>query len=190
MVKNYMSSKEKVIASVTKNNGTGDNLFAAGVFHFQCFDSEGKLKWEDTASNLVVRVGAKHMNDTFFSGVSYTAAWYIGLVNDSPSPTFAGTDTLASHAGWTEATQYTGDRKAVTFSAATTADPSVITTASAAQFVMNGTVTINGAFLTDVASGTSGILFSESSFTSPGSRAVVSGDTLNVSYTFNLDQTP
>jgi hypothetical protein len=130
------------------------------------------------------------MNDRFFSGSAYTATWFIGLVNNSPAPTFSGTDTLASHAGWTEATQYTGTRKAVTFTAATTADPSVISTAAAAAFSINATVTINGAFLTDVTSGTSGILFSEASFSTPGSRSVVSGDTLNVSYTFNLDQTP
>jgi hypothetical protein len=52
---------------------------------------------------------------------------------------------------------------------------------------MNGTTTIAGAFLTNVATGTSGILFSEADFQSPGDRAVVSGDVLNVTYTFNLD---
>jgi hypothetical protein len=38
-----------------------------------------------------------------------------------------------------------------------------------------------------VDSGTSGILFSEADFQSPGDRVVVSGDTLNVTYTFSLD---
>jgi hypothetical protein len=38
-----------------------------------------------------------------------------------------------------------------------------------------------------VATGTSGTLFSESDFQSPGDRTVVSGDTLNVTYTFSLD---
>jgi len=39
----------------------------------------------------------------------------------------------------------------------------------------------------DTKGGTTGILFSVSNFTSPGDRAVVSGDTLNVTYTFSLD---
>jgi hypothetical protein len=54
---------------------------------------------------------------------------------------------------------------------------------------MNGTVTIAGAFLisNSTKSGTTGILFSASTFQSPGARAVVSGDTLNVTYEFSLD---
>jgi hypothetical protein len=38
-----------------------------------------------------------------------------------------------------------------------------------------------------VNSGTSGVLFSEADFAAPGDRTVVSGDTLNVTYTFSLD---
>jgi hypothetical protein len=76
------------------------------------------------------------------------------------------------------------------FAAATTADPSVITnSASVAVFSINGTTTVGGAFLTsnNTKGGTTGILFSASDFTAPGDRAVVSGDTLNVTYTFSLD---
>jgi hypothetical protein len=60
---------------------------------------------------------------------------------------------------------------------------------SVAVFSMNATTTIAGAFLTtdDTKGGTSGTLFSVSNFTSPGDRAVVSGDTLNVTYEFSLD---
>jgi hypothetical protein len=46
---------------------------------------------------------------------------------------------------------------------------------------------VAGAFLASVATGTSGILFSVSTFQSPGARSVVSGDTLSVTYQFSLD---
>jgi hypothetical protein len=52
---------------------------------------------------------------------------------------------------------------------------------------MNANATISGAFLANVATGTSGTLFSVSDFQSPGDRQVVSGDVLNVTYSFNLD---
>jgi hypothetical protein len=131
------------------------------------------------------------MNTKFFSGSAYTAAWYVGLVNGtSASTTFSGGDTLATHAGWTENTSYAGNRKAATFGTATLNDPSNINNStSTASFTMNANATIAGAFLTNVATGTSGLLFSESDFQSPGDRVVVSGDVLLVTYSFNLDAT-
>jgi hypothetical protein len=128
------------------------------------------------------------MNTKYFVGSAYTAAWYLGLVQGpGASNTYAAGDTLASHAGWTETAAYSGSRKAVTFGTATTADPSVISnSASVASFAMNATVTVAGAFLSSVASGTSGILFSVGNFTG-GDKFVDSGDTLNVTYTFSLD---
>ncbi len=163
---------------------------AGGVYTIQCFDKDGNLKWEDQMHNLVVNEGLQDMNTQYFKGSTYTAAFYLGLVTGPGSGTaYAAGDTLASHAGWTEFTNYSGSRKAVTFGTATTADPSVIdNSASPAQFsITSSGGTVAGAFLCTVSSGTSGILFSEADFQSPGDRVVVSGDTLNVTYTFSLD---
>jgi hypothetical protein len=160
------------------------------VYTIQCFDKEGNLKWEDKSHNLVVNEGLKDMNDKYFNGTSYTAAWYLGLITGPGSGTsFAATDTLPSHAGWVEFSDYSGSRKAAVFAAASLADPSVVSnTASPASFSITGAGGIvAGAFLASVSSGTSGVLFSESDFQSPGDRAVVAGDTLNVTYTFSLD---
>jgi hypothetical protein len=84
---------------------------------------------------------------------------------------------------------YSGNRKAITFGSSTSADPAVITNPTAAQFAMLNTYVVSGAFLCNVASGTSGVLFSASEFEAPGDRSVVSGDTLNVTYTFELAAT-
>ena len=189
MMKDSATTGDAIGASVTINNSVSASMMAGGVYHVQCFDKDGNLKWEDKAPNLVVNQGLKDMNDKYFSGAAYTAAWYLGLVTGPGSgTTFAAGDTLASHAGWTEFTNYSGNRGAVTFGAATTADPSVITNPSPVQFTITGAGgTVAGAFLASVSSGTSGILFSESDFQSPGDRAVVSGDVLNVTYQFSLD---
>jgi hypothetical protein len=189
MMKDSATTGDAIGASVTINNSVSASMMAGGVYHVQCFDKDGNLKWEDKAHNLVVNQGLKDMNDKYFSGAAYTAAWYLGLVTGPGSgTTFAAADTLASHAGWTEFTNYSGNRGAVTFGAATTADPSVITNPSPVQFTITGAGgTVAGAFLASVNSGTSGILFSESDFQSPGDRAVVSGDVLNVTYQFSLD---
>jgi hypothetical protein len=76
------------------------------------------------------------------------------------------------------------------FGTATTADPSVISNSgSPAVYTINGTTTVGGAFLTsdNTKSGTTGTLFSAVDFSAPGDRAVVSGDTITVSYSFSLD---
>ena len=165
-----------------------ENAGAGGVYSVECRDSSGNLKWIDTFHNLVVNQGLQDMNSQYFKGVGYTAAWYLGLVTGPGSgTTYAATDTLASKA-WTENTNYTGNRKAVTFGTATTADPSVITnSASPSSFTMSANAqTIAGAFLCSVATGTSGILFSAGDFTG-GDKVVDSGDTLSVTYSFSLD---
>lgn len=182
-------ANDTVNGSVACKNGFNESMSAGGVFTVTCYDSEGKEKWVDICPNLVVNVGLQDMNNKYFTGSSYTAAWYIGLVNGtSASTTFSGGDTLASHAGWDENSSYSGNRKALSFGAATLADPSNINNASsAASFTMNANATIAGAFVANVATGTSGTLFSVSDFQSPGDRTVVSGDVLNITYSFNLD---
>lgn len=160
-----------------------------GVFNVRCFDADGNLKWEDQFHNLVVNQGLQDLNNKYFKGTTYTAAWYLGLITGpGSSTTYSANDTLATHAGWTEFTNYSGNRKAVTFGTPTLADPSVIdNVASPSQFLISGGGgTVAGAFLTSVASGTSGILFSEGDFTG-GDKIVAAGDTVNVTYTFNAD---
>jgi hypothetical protein len=187
-------TSESVSSAVIRKSDFVHNASAGGVFTVTCRDKDGNLKWEEAHPNLVVNQGLQDMNAKYFVGTTYTAAWYLGLVTGpSSGTTFSAGDTLASHGatgsgGWTEDTNYSGNRKACTFGTATTADPSVITNSlNTASFTMTGTTTIAGAFLCSVASGTSGVLFSVSDFQSPGDRAVVSGDVLVVTYTFNLD---
>lgn len=187
-------STDKVNATVERFSGFNEGAAGGGVFIFEAYDKDGNLKWRDEAKNLTTNVGRQDMNTQYFTGSGYTAAWYIGLVNNTPTPTYAVTDTMASHAGWVETTSYSGtDRATADFGTATSADPSVIanTVASGgtvAVFNITGTVTIDGAFLTETEdnSTNTGILFSVAAFEAPGDRSVVNGDTLNVTYQFSL----
>ena len=183
-------TQDVVQAGMIANKQAADTVGAGGVYSVECVGPDGQVKWTDTFHNLVMNEGVQDMNTQYFKGASYTASPFLGLVTGPGSgTTFAAGDTLASHAGWTESTAYAGSRKAVTFGTATTANPSVISnSASPSSFVMNATVTIAGAFLCTVSSGTSGVLFSAGDFTG-GDKNVDSGDTLNVTYTFSLTAT-
>lgn len=184
-------STDLVSSTVQKGKGVSEGIRGGGVFTVTCHDKDGNLKWTAQSPNLVVNVGLQDMNDKYFKGSGYTAAWYIGLYGAASSNDPAASDTMASHAGWTEVTAYDeATRPAATFGTPTTADPSVIdNSGSPATFTISGTTTVGGAFLTsdNTKGGTSGTLFSASDFQSPGDRSVVDGDTVNVTYTFSLD---
>jgi hypothetical protein len=188
---NKAKSFDNVGADVAKGGGTNARLKGGGIFTVRCRDKEGNLKWEQKSHNLVVNVGLADMNTKYFKGSGYTAAWYIGIYGPAASNNPSSTDTMASHAGWTEVTAYSNaTRPAATFGAATTADPSVIAnSASPAQFLVNASANVGGAFLTtgDGKGGSSGTLFSASDFAAPGDRTVQNGDVLSVTYTFSLD---
>jgi hypothetical protein len=89
----------------------------------------------------------------------------------------AAGDTLASHAGWSEVTPYSGNRPAITFGTSSAGS----NTATAVSYTINATATVAGAFVASVNTGTSGKLYSDGDFAA--SRSVLSGDTLNVTLT-------
>jgi hypothetical protein len=182
---------DAISSNVTKQDAMHEGSKGGGVFNVVCLDKDGNTKWTVQSYNLVVNAGLQDMNAKYFSGSSYTAAWYLGLYGAGASNDPAAGDTMSSHAGWTEDSGYSeSTRPACSFGTATTADPSVTTnSASTATFSINASTTIGGAFLAsnNTKGGTAGVLFSAADFGSPGDRAVVSGDTINVTYTFSLD---
>jgi hypothetical protein len=190
MFNEKVKSQDTAASSLTAGGFAADSASAKGVYKIQCHDKDGNLKWEDEAPNLVVNEGLQDMNAKYFTGSSYTAAWYIGLYGAGASNSPAAGNTMASHSSWTEVTAYSqATRPACTFGTPTTANPSVATnSASPATFSINATTTVGGAFLTsnNTKGGTTGILYSAADFSSPGDRAVVSGDTLSVTYTLSL----
>ena len=186
-----LHGEDMISSSLSRTLGATEGARAHGEYQLECRDSEGNLKWTIGGHNLVVNEGLQDMNTKYFTGSTYTAAWYIGLYGAAASNDPTANDTAASHPGFTEITPYSNaTRPACTFGTATTADPSVITnTLSKAAFTINATATVGGAFLisNNTKGGSTGVLFSASDFQSPGDRVVASGDVLNVTYTFSLD---
>ena len=175
---------------LTANTGSSEGAKATGKYTVECYDKEGNLKWVAETPNLVVNVGLQYMAGTALTTTTQITTWYLGLYGSGATNSPAAIDTMSSHIGWTEVTDYSeANRPTATFAAATNANPSVVTnTASKAVFTINGTTTVGGAFLTsnNTKGGSTGTLFSAADFSAPGDRSVVSGDILNVTYTFSL----
>ena len=177
---------DAVDATVSRGAGQTDQVGLEGVYTFECFDAQGNLKWADQIDNLTTNVGRKSLLDSYFANTGGGAV-VMGLKGTG---TAAYTDTQASHSGWlevggTNAPTYSGTRKTPAFSAATSANPSVLVTSAAVVFSMTGSGTVAGAFIniggSSTIDSTTGTLFSAGDFTA-GSKTVTSGDTINVTY--------
>jgi hypothetical protein len=181
-------------ATACFGGGAVETVGLEGVYVATCYDANGVEKWSDTIHNLTTNVGRKNLMDSYF-GNTGGGAIVMGLGGANGSSTFtpAYADTQASHAGWFEvgganAPTYSGTRKTPSFSAATSANPSVLSTSAAVVFSMTSSGTVYGAFInvggSTAIDNTTGTLFSIGAFTA-GSKTVTSGDTINVTYTLS-----
>jgi len=181
--------------SVASSAGVGEELHAEGVYTFKCFEYEGgKLLWEEKINNVVCTLGKNLMLQTALTGSAYTVAGpYMGLISSVSYTTGpAAGDTMASHAGWTEA----GSTNAPTFTARIapsfgTASAGAIALSVATSFTMTSTGTLKGAFITygtgatATLMSTAGTLLSAGTFIG-GDQPVNNLNVVQVSYSLSL----
>jgi hypothetical protein len=178
-------------AEIARAGDMQEQIKVKGHYDVICVGSDGATKWVDAIENLVVTVGKNDLLTQYFKGTSWTAAWYMGLVEQIGSfvPQYSTGDTLASHGngtstGWAESTAYSGTNR-ITVGWGTASAGSLSSTST--TFSINGTATIAGALMcqTQTRATTTGVLYSAGSFTG-GNRSVVSGDSLLVTFTASV----
>jgi hypothetical protein len=148
-------------------------------YRVECHDRLGNLKWVEEFDNLVVGEGlSKYLDATLITGLA-SPTWFVGLKGTG---TVVNADTLASHAGWSEINPYAGNRPAWTPGSITgTTTKTIDNSASKAVFTITAALTVYGAFMASVNTGTAGIMIGAGDFGTP--RAVEIGDTLSVTVT-------
>jgi len=146
MQKELSNFGDSAVATLQTNAIGQEQVGVAGTYHVVCRDAAGNVKWEEGFPNLVNAVGKQLMLDTLLKGSSYTVTGpYLGLITGA-TPTFAAADTMSSHSGWTEYTDYTVGGSAVrgtaVFGSASSSGltPSNVTTSAASAI----TYTITG----------------------------------------------
>lgn len=195
MQKEFSNFGDHAAVTMQSSVAGSETVGIEGVYHVVCRDADGNIKWQDEFPNLVNAVGKQLMLDTLLSGTSYTTTGpYLGLISGA-SPTFLAADTMSSHSGWTEFTNYTVGGSAVrgtaSFSSATSSglSPSNVTTktASAITYTITGAGgTVGGCFLvtgsgaSSTQSNTSGTLYSAGAFST--AKVTTAGDTVSVTY--------
>jgi len=112
--------------------------------------------------------------NVLFGAVAKPTTWYVGFISATSYTGVSGSDTMASHAGWTEYTDYAeASRPTLTFGAASGAE---IGNPTAVEITPNADAEVIGFFLTTNATkgGTTGYLFAPSVF-DEGTRSVQTG---------------
>jgi hypothetical protein len=186
---------DSAVVTLQAGAAKDESLGMAGVYHVECRDSEGNLKWTEEFPNLVNAIGKELMLDTLLKGTSYSVTGpFLGLI-DGAGSTFAASDTMVSHSGWTEFANYTVGGSAVrgtaVFASATStgSTPSNVTTsaATAITYTITGAGgTVGGCFLvlgsgaSSTISNTGGTLYSAGNFTT--AKVTTAGDTVSVTY--------
>jgi len=172
---------------VSKARSKGGSAVRAGIqrsthFHLRAFDPQGNLKWEEEFDNLVVNVGLDDSLDKHLKGAAYTAAWYVGLTDGTPT-VIAG-NTMAVHAGWVEVVAYDEIvRQTLTLGAVAGQSVDNVGTEAVFTISVNNTV-IGGAFIVtdDTKGGAGGTLYGAGAFAA-ADKTLDDDDTLEVTVT-------
>jgi len=161
------------------------------VYRFECFDKDGNLKWVEELKNLVTNEGLDDLLDKYLKGSGYTAAWYAGLIDNDGFTAIAAGDTAAkinttanppTTNGWQELDDY-DEATRETITLGSVSGQSVDNSASKAEFTINATKTVKGAFVisNSTIGGTSGVLYGAGAFGS--TRSVVDDDVVRLTVT-------
>lgn len=147
------------------------------------------LLYEEDAPNVVTDVGANDLLDKYFAGSGYTAAFFVGLISSVSFTAVAAANTMASHAGWTEAgptnvpNYSAGTRPSLTMGTAASARSKTASAASSYTFSSAGTIKGLFTVTNSTKDGTTGTLYNAVLFTG-GDRVVAISDVVNVTPTF------
>jgi hypothetical protein len=123
----------------------GDRLQVGGMFFWEVWGSNGRPLRAGAFRNGILQAGINSLLDTFFRYGTAPAAFYLGIIDDSGYTALASDDTMASHSGWIEVTNYTAATRPAWGPEAAAAG--LLTATAPCSFVMNASKTAKGLFV-------------------------------------------
>lgn len=145
----------------------------SNTVRFKFYDALGQPIYID-CPNSATTEGVNHLLDVGFGNATQNANWFFGIISGSGFTATAITDTMASHSGWTEDTQYNSAIRPQWNDAA--ASSRAKASSSSSTFTMSNATSIRGVFLASNSQkgGTSGVLWCTSLL--PATRSLASGE--------------
>lgn len=182
-MKDQFHSQENIGAKTMKKHKVSGEVSYLENWYVTHKDKNGNIKDQFPFSNLITDEGLDYSLGVTLNGVTQISSWYIGLTDGSP--TTDPTDTMSSHSGWTEITDYDESTRQEWVSGAVSSQ-TIDNSGSPAVFTFNADgVTVGGAFLVsdNTKDGTSGTLYAVGAF-NKGDKVFDIGDTVEITATF------
>ena len=144
-------------------------------------EDHARMLWSERVNNDITMEVLTEILRDFFAGGTQKTQWYMGLIANSGFDGVDISDTMSSHAGWTEATDYAGTPRPPWTPLDVTSG--IILNTSPIVFVATGTLAVRGLFLCSDSTkgGTAGKLWNRGLFSSV--RTIAAGQSLTVTYT-------
>lgn len=162
----------------------GSKLDFEGIFNFELYRNK-KLIEKFNFSNGITKVGKNYILNAGFNSGSIIAqgSWVISLIDGATTPTLSAEDTMGSHGGWSEFTDYSESTRQAW--GPSTATAQLVTNASLVVFNISADGTVAGIMIcsNNTKAGTSGTLWSTGLF--PSALPVV-GSVDDIKVTYNL----
>ncbi len=139
---------------------------------------KGKLVKRYKFRNTITIDGKNHIFNSTFVDATQITVWYVGLISAASFNNVLAGNTMDSHAGWLECTDYDeATRRAWTPVASTNA---IVQSGAATVFTMNVTQTLKGLFITSgsAKNGTAGVLWAAAL----QNMDAIAGEELRVTY--------
>lgn len=178
-----LHSAAALAASAILGGQAGEAADAEGTYLLECFAPDGTLRWREEVHNVVTTQGKNFVLDNALAGSAYTAAWLLSLFT---AGTPAATATYASPVVTEVTSGVLASRPAITWTAAASGSKTSNTVACSmvGSATITGVMVVKGSSTIGDTAQAGGVLLSEGTLGS--SRAVLSGDTLNVTYSLSI----
>lgn len=152
-----------------------------GRFFWDVMRTDGSVRDVGEFRNAITLTSIDNLFDTYFLNGTPATAWYLGLIDDSGYTAVDTADTMSSHAGWTEVTDYAAATRPAW--APDVAASQIISNSTKVAYVINASgIVLRGGFVTsnNTKGGTTGTLWSTGIFSV--AQTVNNGETFRLTY--------
>lgn len=136
-----------------------DSLVRTGRFCLEKWEGR-RLLGRVWYPNGIISASIDDLNNKYFRNGTPPSAWYMGLIDNTGFSALSSSDSMSSHAGWTEITSYSESTRPQWSPGASASG--VLVNATRVEFTATADISVRGSFIVSNSTkgGTTGTLWS------------------------------